>query len=133
MSCAKKHQPAVLQNESHPYLQEKDLRDFCRIHGIVFQVCSGEVKYLYPKFNTSAMKQAYSSLGSADRPWLKEGSLTSGAPVTGHEVLQHPVIKGLASKHGKTAAQVVLRWHLQMGGAASAKSVTKERIEENFK
>ena len=37
---AKKHLPAVLQNESHPYLQEKDLRDFCRIHGIVFQVPS---------------------------------------------------------------------------------------------
>ena len=33
-----KHRPAVLQNESHPYLHEKDLRDFCRINGIVFQV-----------------------------------------------------------------------------------------------
>ena len=33
-----KHRPAVLQNESHPYLQEKDLRDFCRVSGIAFQV-----------------------------------------------------------------------------------------------
>ena len=33
-----KHQPAVLQNESHVHLQEKDLRDYCRIHKIVFQV-----------------------------------------------------------------------------------------------
>ena len=33
-----RHKPAVLQNESHPYLQERDLRDFCRIHGVVFQV-----------------------------------------------------------------------------------------------
>ena len=33
-----KHLPAVLQNESHPYLHEKDLRDFCRINHIVFQV-----------------------------------------------------------------------------------------------
>lgn len=33
-----KHRPAVLQNESHPYLQEKDLRDFCRLHQIAFQV-----------------------------------------------------------------------------------------------
>ena len=33
-----KHKPCVLQNESHPYLQERDLRDFCRINGIVFQV-----------------------------------------------------------------------------------------------
>ena len=36
-----KHQPAILQNESHPHLQEKDLRDFCRIHKIVFQVKPG--------------------------------------------------------------------------------------------
>ena len=35
---AQKYKPAVLQNESHPYLQEKDLRDFCQIHNIVFQV-----------------------------------------------------------------------------------------------
>ena len=33
-----KYKPAVLQNESHPYLQEKDLRDFCRLNGIAFQV-----------------------------------------------------------------------------------------------
>ena len=38
LAAAKKHLPAVLQNESHPYLQERDLRDFCRINGIVFQV-----------------------------------------------------------------------------------------------
>ena len=39
-SNAKKYKPAVLQNESHPYLQEKDLRDFCKLHNIVFQVVS---------------------------------------------------------------------------------------------
>ena len=33
-----KHRPAVLQTESHPYLHEKDLRDFCRINNIAFQV-----------------------------------------------------------------------------------------------
>ena len=33
-----KYRPAVLQNESHPYLHEKDLRDYCRINNIVFQV-----------------------------------------------------------------------------------------------
>ncbi len=41
LSCAKKHLPVVLQNESHPYLQERDLRDFCRINNIVFQVGDG--------------------------------------------------------------------------------------------
>jgi len=112
MAASKKHQPAVLQNESHPYLQEKDLRDFCKIHNIVFQ--------------------AYSSLGSADRPWRKTGSITSGLPTTGYEVLSHPSIVKIAEKHGKTTANVVLRWHLQMGGALCTKSVTPARIRSNF-
>ena len=38
LKTATKYAPAVLQNESHPYLHEKDLRDFCRNHKIVFQV-----------------------------------------------------------------------------------------------
>ena len=50
--------------------------------------------------------QAYSALGSADRPWLKEGSLTSGLPTTGYEVLNHPMIVYLAWKHGKTTANI---------------------------
>ena len=40
---AKKHLPAILQNESHPYLQEKDLRDFCAAHNIVFQVRNKDI------------------------------------------------------------------------------------------
>lgn len=107
-----KHKPLILQNESHPYLQEKDLRDFCRAHGILFQ--------------------AYSPLGSSDRPWRETGSITSGAPVTGFEVLEHPALQGIAKKHEKSVAQVVLRWHIQMGGLAAAKSATPSRIEENF-
>ena len=110
---ASKYKPAVLQNESHPYLHEKDLRDFCRIHNIAFQ--------------------AYSALGSADRPWRKEGSITSGAPKIGHEVLNHPSIVKMAEKYGKTTANVVLRWHIQMRGCCVAKSVTPSRIEGNYK
>ena len=77
--------------------------------------------------------QAYSALGSADRPWRLTGSITSGAPKTGHEVLSHPDIVKIAEKHGKTTANVVLRWHLQMLGTMCCKSVTPSRIIENFK
>ena len=77
--------------------------------------------------------QAYSSLGSADRPWREEGSLTSGAPSGGHELLQDPVVRGVANRLGRSAAQVVLRWHLQMGGAAVAKSVKPGMIEDNYR
>jgi len=107
-----KHRPAVLQNESHVHLQEKDLRDYCRIHKIVFQ--------------------AYSALGSADRPWRTQGSITSGPPVTGHEVLDNPEILKLGKKYGKTSAQIVLRWHAQMGGSMVCKSVTPSRVEANY-
>jgi len=107
-----KHKPVILQNESHPYLQEKDLRDFCQINGIIYQ--------------------AYSSLGSADRPWRTEGSLTSGAPIGGYEVLQNPTLIKIAEKHKVSVAQVVLRWHVQVGGAAVCKSVTASRIEQNY-
>ena len=71
--------------------------------------------------------QAYSSLGSADRPWLKEGSLTSGPPTTGYEVLAHPAILKLAEKYGKTSANIVIRWHLQMNGCLVCKSITPSR------
>ena len=39
-----------------------------------------------------------------------------GAPKIGHEVLQHPDIVNIANKYGKSAANVVLRWHTQMLG-----------------
>ena len=42
------------------------------------------------------------------------------------------MIKKLGEKYKKTSAQVVLRWHLQMGGSMLAKSVTPPRIEENY-
>ena len=41
-------------------------------------------------------------------------------------------IEEIAEAHGKTAGQVVLRWHIQLGNIVFPKSVTPERIEENF-
>ena len=38
----------------------------------------------------------------------------------------------LASEHERTPAQVVLRWHIQLGNVVIPKSVTPSRIEENF-
>lgn len=43
-----------------------------------------------------------------------------------------PVITSIAAKHARTAAQVVLRWHLQLGNVVIPKSVTPSRIAENF-
>ncbi len=48
-------------------------------------------------------------------------------------LFQHPVLRGIAEKHEKTVAQVVLRWLIQRGIAVIPKSVHKDKIIENFK
>ncbi|WP_405062574.1 aldo/keto reductase [Kribbella sp. NBC_01505] len=50
----------------------------------------------------------------------------------GGSLLTDPVIEALAAKHGRTPAQVVLRWHLQLGNIIIPKSVTPARIKENL-
>lgn len=50
----------------------------------------------------------------------------------GGELLSDEVVTAIADKHGKSPAQVVLRWHLQTGVIAIPKSVTPSRIEENI-
>jgi 2,5-diketo-D-gluconate reductase A len=47
-------------------------------------------------------------------------------------LLDDPVITELASSDGRTPAQIVLRWHLELGNVVIPKSVTPARIEENF-
>ncbi len=48
------------------------------------------------------------------------------------EALEHPVIANLAEKYGRSAAQVILRWHVQSGFIVIPKSANPERIRENF-
>lgn len=55
------------------------------------------------------------------------------SPLARGEVLNHPLITELAAKYGKTPAQVILRWHIQEGHIVIPKSVTRSRIEENFR
>ncbi|MCE7790897.1 aldo/keto reductase [Salipaludibacillus sp. CUR1] len=50
----------------------------------------------------------------------------------GGEVLNHPVVQGIARDHNKTGAQIIIRWHLQNDSIVIPKSVTPSRIEENF-
>jgi 2,5-diketo-D-gluconate reductase A len=47
-------------------------------------------------------------------------------------VLEDQTIVGIAEAHRKTPAQVVIRWHLQLGNVVIPKSVTPGRIVENF-
>jgi 2,5-diketo-D-gluconate reductase A len=54
------------------------------------------------------------------------------SPLAQGEVLREPAIQELAAKHRKTAAQVILRWHIQEGNIVIPKSVTPARIRENI-
>ena len=59
-------------------------------------------------------------------------AVTSWAPLGTGIVFTHPVVKQLATKYGKSPAQIVLRWHLEIGNITIPKSVTPERIVENL-
>jgi 2,5-diketo-D-gluconate reductase A len=54
------------------------------------------------------------------------------SPLAQGQLLDQPALKELADKHGKTPAQVVIRWHLQLGNVVIPKSKTPSRIQENF-
>lgn len=54
------------------------------------------------------------------------------APLAVGEVLENEVIAGIAMRVGRTPAQVILRWHLQLGNVAIPKSVRRERMRENI-
>jgi 2,5-diketo-D-gluconate reductase A len=63
----------------------------------------------------------------------EHGIVTEGwSPIAQGEVLDDPAISHIAERLGKSAAQVVLRWHLQRGDVVFPKSVTPSRIQENF-
>jgi methylglyoxal/glyoxal reductase len=58
-------------------------------------------------------------------------SLTAYCPLTHGDKLSHPTVAAIGKRHGKTAAQVLLRWALQHGVIAIPKSARLERISEN--
>lgn len=78
---------------------------------------------LHPQFQQSELRQVHSSMGIATEAW---------SPLAQGAVLKDSTITSIAEAHGRTPGQVVLRWHLQLGNIVIPKSVTPERIEQNF-
>jgi 2,5-diketo-D-gluconate reductase A len=79
---------------------------------------------LHPQLAQRQLRAVHARYGIATEAWSPLGS--------GKGLLELPELADLAAKHGKTPAQVVLRWHLQNGMIAIPKSVTPTRIAENF-
>lgn len=79
---------------------------------------------LHPRFTQEELRKLHAVHGIATEAWSPLGQ--------GKGLLDEPVLATLAAKHGRTPAQVVLRWHLQLGNVVIPKSVTPSRIAENL-
>ncbi|MGW4235553.1 aldo/keto reductase [Streptomyces sp. NPDC004749] len=75
------------------------------------------------------LQQAESRAFHAERSILTEAWSPLGQ---GKGLLEVPTVVAIARKHGRTPAQAVLRWHLQLGNVVIPKSVTPSRIKENI-
>ncbi|WP_445149605.1 aldo/keto reductase [Baekduia sp. Peel2402] len=94
--------PAVNQIEQHPYFSQADVQAFGEQHGI--------------------LAQAWSPIGGIT--FYRDSGHTS--------TLEDPVIVKVAEAHGKSPAQVMLRWGLRHGRSVIPKSTKPERIAENI-
>ncbi|MGC5341632.1 aldo/keto reductase [Streptomyces sp. DT171] len=79
---------------------------------------------LHPQLQQGESRALHAEHGIATEAWSPLGS--------GKGLLEVPTVVAVARKHGRTPAQVVLRWHLQLGNVVIPKSVTPSRIAENI-
>ncbi|KAJ1722233.1 D-xylose reductase [Coemansia erecta] len=102
--------PAVMQIELHPYLYRRQLVGLAQARGIVVT--------------------AYSSFGDAG--YRDHGLLSRESVRTTCPLLQHPVVREIAARTGRSVAQVLLRWAVQRGCAVVPKTSSPARLAENF-
>lgn len=105
-----KVKPQNNQVEMHVLLQQKPLVEFCKKHGITIV--------------------AYAPLGSRgyNNMLTQIGKEKKVLP----DMLNNKTVLAVAKKHNKTAAQILLRFLLQLGVSPIPKSVTPARVKENF-
>jgi len=96
--------PAVNQLEIHPYYQQRAVLDFDDEHGI--------------------LNQAWSPIGGI--------TFYRGQGEDRRSVLEDPAVTAIAEVHGKSPAQVLLRWGIQQGRSVIPKSTKRHRIAENI-
>lgn len=78
---------------------------------------------LHPTFQQAALRAVHADRGIVTQAW---------APLGQAQDLDDATVAKIAQVHGVTPAQVIVRWHLQIGNVVFPKSVTPERIAANF-
>ncbi|WP_337269396.1 aldo/keto reductase [Oryzifoliimicrobium ureilyticus] len=78
---------------------------------------------LHPDFQQKSLRSAHEKLNVVTESW---------SPLGQGKLLSNEALSKIASKHGKSVAQVIIRWHIDNGLVVIPKSVTPSRIVENF-
>ena len=78
---------------------------------------------LHPSFQQRGLRDVHSERGIVTQAW---------SPLGQGELFDDAALGEIAESHSKTPAQVMLRWQMELGNVTIPKSVTAERIEENF-
>ncbi|WP_413784697.1 aldo/keto reductase [Mycolicibacterium llatzerense] len=78
---------------------------------------------LHPRLPQAELRETHARYGIATEAW---------SPLGQGSMLQDPIITAIAERHGKTPAQVLIRWHIQLGNIVIPKSVNPDRIASNF-
>ena len=99
-----------------------DLTNLCENMDVIPAVNQVE---LHPFFVQQAAIDNMRTYGVAPQAW---GPLAEGK----HGIFTHPVLKEIGDRHGKTPAQVALRWNIQRGVSVLPKSVHEDRIRQNI-
>lgn len=86
---------------------------------------------VHPYFQQKALQQMHAKHGITTQAWSPIGGITSYRGLQKRS-FDDPTLLEIARQYGKSAAQVMLRWHLQEGRSAIPKSVKPQRIAENF-
>ncbi len=100
---------------------ENELREIIEATGVTPAIHQIE---LHPYFNQAALRKVNEELGIKTEAWSPLGQ--------GGEILKDETVLKIAEKHDATPAQIVVAWHLAIGNVVIPKSVTPERITENF-
>ena len=99
---------------------ERHLREVADVTGVVPSVNQVE---LHPEFPQADLRRVHAELGVLTESW---------SPLGEGKTFDHPAVTGPAATHGRTPAQVVLRWHLQLGAVPLPKAASEERQRENL-